>query len=136
MFYRKIAVLLKTLLKMFFTNSRIYCYVVRTTMVEVMQDESIFIKKKYFFQIEREYRLNMIQRKKGKFVLEKKQDILHGERALRFPLISLTAQRQMGPYRHVLSQKVVAGIMAIHPPFEKQTTQTITKTSRIKFWRK
>ena len=63
-------------------------------------------------------------------------DLLRGKRAIRYPLISLTTQREMGPYRHVLSQKVVAGTMAIHPPYVTQVTQTNKQNTRTKFWRK
>jgi hypothetical protein len=102
-----------------------------------MQEDTILLQKgRVLLSDVQKARRRKIQKQKGILFLMKQADLLRGERVLRFPLISLTAQRQMGPYRHVLSQKVVAGIMAIHPPYEKQSTQTITKNSRTKFWRK
>ena len=69
-------------------------------------------------------------------LLRKKDDVLQGQRGVRYPLIALTTQRSMGPARHALSQKVVGGTMTIHPPFErsKSSIQT-TNNSRSKFWR-
>jgi hypothetical protein len=102
-----------------------------------MKEEVILLQKgRAWLSEAQRTRQKRTRQQKGEFFLTKKSDLLRGERALRFPLISLTAQKQIGPYRHVLSQKVVAGIMAIHPPYEKQPTQTITKNSRTKFWRK
>jgi len=101
-----------------------------------MNEEVVFLQKgRAWLSEAQRIRRKKIQQKRGNLFLMKQADLLRGERALRFPLISLTARKQMGPYRHVLSQKVVAGIMAIHPPYEKQTTQTITSNSRTKFWR-
>ncbi len=70
--------------------------------------------------------------------LRKQQDVLQGQRGVRYPLIALTTQRSMGPMRHVLSQKVVGGTMVIHPPFERSnpSTQFSINNSRSKFWRK
>jgi hypothetical protein len=100
-------------------------------------NEEVFLLRKgraWLSEAQRD-RQEKMQQKRGSLFLTKHADVLRGERALRFPLISLTARKQMEPYRHVLSQKVVAGIMAIHPPYKKQTTQTITSNSRTKFWR-
>ena len=41
---------------------------------------------------------------------------LHGYRIKRYPLLALTTQRSMGPSRHILSQRVVAGTMTVSPP--------------------
>jgi hypothetical protein len=101
-----------------------------------MQDESILLNVKPSVLGIKRREQKLRNQKLMRVQLKKYDDVLRGERALRFPLISLNAQRSMGPYRHVLSQQVVAGIMAIHPPFEKQSTQTITTNSRTKFWRK
>jgi len=43
--------------------------------------------------------------------------VLCGQRVRRYPFICLTTQRSMGPYRHILSQMVVAGTMTVQPPF-------------------
>jgi hypothetical protein len=43
--------------------------------------------------------------------------VLCGQRVRRYPFIALTTQRSMGPYRHILSQMVVAGTMTVQPPF-------------------
>jgi hypothetical protein len=68
--------------------------------------------------------------------LRKQKDVLQGQRGVRYPLIALTTQRSMGPFRHVLSQKVVSGTMVIHPPFVRSTSdQSTTQNSRSKFWR-
>ena len=44
----------------------------------------------------------------------------YGKRRLRFPLLSLQATQEMGPCRHALSQRTVAGFMTVHfpPPSE------------------
>ena len=34
------------------------------------------------------------------------------------PMISLTTKRNMGPVRHILSQRVVAGMMTVSPPVQ------------------
>ena len=53
--------------------------------------------------------------------------ILNGPRTKRYPLIALTTQRSMGPSRHILSQRVVAGTMVVSPPYQpSQTTQNKT----------
>ena len=44
--------------------------------------------------------------------------ILNGPRRKRYPLIALTTQRSMGPARHTLSQRVVAGTFFINPPYK------------------
>jgi hypothetical protein len=43
--------------------------------------------------------------------------ILNGLRTKRYPLIALTTRRSMGPARHILSQRVVAGTMVVNAPF-------------------
>ena len=54
--------------------------------------------------------------------------VLHGRHVKRYPLIALTTQRSMGPYRHILSQMVVAGTMVVHPPYNpKHSSQNATK---------
>jgi len=83
----------------------------------------------------------LIDRKKYKNRLHKNKDLLQGKRGIRFPLISLSTQRDMGPYRHALSQKVVGGTMVVHPPFKPNNTHDnflnhqLTINSRSKFWR-
>jgi hypothetical protein len=50
--------------------------------------------------------------------------ILNGRRTKRYPLIALTTQRSMGPARHILSQRVVAGTMVVSAPYNpSETTQ-------------
>ena len=44
--------------------------------------------------------------------------VLNGARSIRYPFLALTTRRSMGPARHVLSQKVVAGTMTVHPPYQ------------------
>jgi hypothetical protein len=56
------------------------------------------------------------------FILKDQQkpqtsSVLCGQRVRRYPFICLTTQRSMGPYRHILSQMVVAGTMTVQPPF-------------------
>jgi len=51
---------------------------------------------------------------------------LHGYRVKRYPLMALTTQRSMGPSRHILSQRVVAGTMTVSPPLTPPK-QHITK---------
>ena len=42
--------------------------------------------------------------------------LLPGRRTFGWPLMALQAQRDLGPVRHALAQRVVAGTMTIHPP--------------------
>ena len=44
--------------------------------------------------------------------------ILNGIRRKRYPLIALNTQRSMGPARHILSQKIVAGTFSVDPPYK------------------
>ena len=48
--------------------------------------------------------------------------ILNGRRTKRYPLIALTTQRSMGPARHVLSQRVVAGTFVVDAPYNPSQT--------------
>jgi len=52
--------------------------------------------------------------------LHKQEDVLKGQRGIRFPLISLTSEKEMQMFRHLLSQKVVGGTMVIHPPYQQK----------------
>jgi hypothetical protein len=40
-----------------------------------------------------------------------------GSRGVKFPLMALRVQQDLGPVRHVLIQRVVAGTMVVHYPF-------------------
>ena len=51
----------------------------------------------------------------------KEQSILLGERAMRFPFISLMSSRQMKHSIHVISQSHVAGVMKVAPPYDPTT---------------
>jgi hypothetical protein len=47
-----------------------------------------------------------------------RQDILYGpNHAVKYPLMALRTQMDMGPARHALSQIVVSGEMVVFPPF-------------------
>ena len=65
---------------------------------------------------------------KGGLALEKSTlepktiSILNGRRTKRYPLIALTTQRSMGPARHVLSQRVVAGTFVVDAPYNPSQT--------------
>ena len=48
----------------------------------------------------------------------KTNSILNGLRQKRYPLIALNTQRSMGPARHILSQKIVAGTFSVDPPYK------------------
>ncbi|MAA78045.1 MAG: hypothetical protein CL916_02210 [Deltaproteobacteria bacterium] len=48
--------------------------------------------------------------------------ILNGRRTKRYPLIALTTHRSMGPARHVLSQRVVAGTFVVDAPYNPSQT--------------
>jgi hypothetical protein len=48
--------------------------------------------------------------------------ILNGRRTKRYPLMALTTQRSMGPARHVLSQRVVAGTFVVDAPYNPSQT--------------
>lgn len=42
--------------------------------------------------------------------------VTYGDRRLRFPLLALTTSQDMGPARHALEQRVVAGFVAVERP--------------------
>lgn len=44
--------------------------------------------------------------------------MLYGVRRLRFPLLALQVSRDLGPARHALEQRVVAGTLEITYPFK------------------
>ncbi|MFT5584982.1 MAG: hypothetical protein ACI9VR_002570 [Cognaticolwellia sp.] len=47
-----------------------------------------------------------------------RQNILYGTaHVVRYPLMALRTQMDMGPVRHALSQIVVSGEMVVFPPF-------------------
>jgi len=46
-----------------------------------------------------------------------RDNILYGERGLKWPLMALRTQMNLGPARHALAQMVVAGEMVVFPPF-------------------
>ena len=48
--------------------------------------------------------------------------ILNGRRTKRYPLMALTTQRSMGPARHILSQRVVAGTFVVNAPYNPSQT--------------
>lgn len=43
--------------------------------------------------------------------------LLHGDRDFGWPMLALRTRFAMGPVRHALTQRVVAGTMTIFPPF-------------------
>ena len=47
----------------------------------------------------------------------RRENILFGERGLKWPLMALRTQMDLGPARHALAQMVVAGEMVVFPPF-------------------
>ena len=49
--------------------------------------------------------------------------ILNGLRTKRYPLIALTTRRSMGPARHIISQRVVAGTMVVRAPYNPSQTK-------------
>jgi hypothetical protein len=42
------------------------------------------------------------------------KDLLRGFRSVRRPLMALSTEQNMGPVRHALAQRVVAGTMEVH----------------------
>ncbi len=46
-----------------------------------------------------------------------RDNILFGERGLKWPMMALRTQMELGPCRHALAQMVVAGEMVVFPPF-------------------
>jgi hypothetical protein len=46
-----------------------------------------------------------------------RDNILYGERGLKWPMMALRTQMELGPCRHALAQMVVAGDMVVFPPF-------------------
>lgn len=66
------------------------------------------------------YRLSTRMGRAARAVTEKaaRQDILYGDNhAVKYPLMALRTQMDMGPARHALSQIVVSGEMVVFPPF-------------------
>lgn len=51
------------------------------------------------------------------------EDLLYGDRALKWPLLALMSDADLGHARHALSQMVVAGTMTVHPPIVIRTDQ-------------
>lgn len=45
------------------------------------------------------------------------RDVLHGVRVMKYPFMALTSASHTKRARHVLSQKVIAGTMKVHPPY-------------------
>jgi hypothetical protein len=45
------------------------------------------------------------------------RDVLHGVRVMKYPFLTLAAANKTKIARHVLSQKVIAGTMKVHPPY-------------------
>ena len=45
------------------------------------------------------------------------KDVLHGVRIIKFPFMALASATHTKRARHVLSQKVIAGTMKVHPPY-------------------
>jgi len=43
-------------------------------------------------------------------------NVLYGERTMKWPVLALMSNADFGNARHALSQMVVAGTMTVHPP--------------------
>ena len=43
-------------------------------------------------------------------------NVLYGERSMKWPLLALMCDADLGSARHAISQMVVAGTMTVHPP--------------------
>ena len=54
-------------------------------------------------------------------------DLLRGRRSLRYPVMSILVQKDLGPCRHALAQRVVAGTMHVHFPFEERGNNNETE---------
>ena len=44
-------------------------------------------------------------------------DVLHGVRIMKYPFLALSSATHTKRARHILSQKVIAGTMKVHPPY-------------------
>jgi hypothetical protein len=44
-------------------------------------------------------------------------DLLHGVRIIKYPFMALASATLTKRARHILSQKVIAGTMKVHPPY-------------------
>ena len=44
-------------------------------------------------------------------------DLLHGARIMKYPFMALASATHTKRARHILSQKVIAGTMKVHPPY-------------------
>jgi hypothetical protein len=54
-------------------------------------------------------------------------DLLRGRRSLRYPVMSILVQKDLGPCRHALAQRVVAGTMHVQLPFEERESNHETE---------
>lgn len=45
-----------------------------------------------------------------------RRGVMFGNRRLRFPLLALQVSQDLGPCRHALSQRTIAGFMTVHFP--------------------
>ena len=54
-------------------------------------------------------------------------DLLRGRRSLRYPVMSILVQKDLGPCRHALAQRVVAGTMHVHFSFEGRESNNETE---------
>jgi hypothetical protein len=54
-------------------------------------------------------------------------DLLRGRRSLRYPVMSILVSKDLGPCRHALAQRVVAGTMHVHFPFEDRESNNETE---------
>lgn len=55
-------------------------------------------------------------RQRGPSVRREARVVIYGDRRLRFPLLALTTSQELGPARHALEQRIVAGFTATPPP--------------------
>jgi hypothetical protein len=53
-------------------------------------------------------------------LLGMRPDLLRGVRGFKYPYIALTSENLAKPWRHILSQKVIAGTMTVHPPYVRK----------------
>lgn len=49
--------------------------------------------------------------------VERERSLLYGIRKLRYPLVALMVSQDLGPVRHAVAQRVVAGTFQIQYPF-------------------
>ena len=57
--------------------------------------------------------------------LQHHRSVLYGDRRIRYPLVALQTSQELGPARHAVAQRTVAGFLQVHfpPPARRSVAQ-------------